>query len=251
MSTTRGVLRSTSTGVLVLCALVAWLLTFVSAKGMSTGPGTMGRGIAGFLMLWAMMMTAMMLPTVSPVAAMHIRTMRADNGAVRGLRTAELIVGYLAVWTAFGVVAYVLARVGGELADRVPDAAPWVGAGVLIVAGVYQLTPLKDVCLAQCRSPVGFLLHFGSIKGRLRDLRIGFYHGGFCLGCCWGLMLVLIAVGVMNLLWMVAIASAVLVEKTWRYGKAFSILVGVGLIGFGCFVPSNPELLPGLHATVM
>lgn len=252
MSMQRGVLGSTSSLLLAFCALIAWLLTFVSASGMAAGPGTMGRGLLGFLVLWALMMSAMMLPSVSPVAAMYLRGLRNEpSGPVRGLRTTELVVGYLAAWTAYGVVAYTLARIGGELAERSPDAAPWVGAGALVVAGTYQLTPVKDVCLAHCRSPVGFLLHFGSIQGRLRDLRVGFYHGGYCVGCCWGLMLVLVVVGVMNLVWMVAIAAAVLVEKSWNHGKGFSIAVGIGLIGFAFFVPSHPELLPGLHATMM
>jgi predicted metal-binding membrane protein len=252
VSLTRGVVRSTSSVVLVVCALIAWLLTFVSASGMSAGPGTMGRGFAGFLVLWTLMMTAMMLPSVSPVAAMYLRTLQTEpSQAVRAVRTGELVVGYLAAWTAYGVIAYALARVSGQLAEGSPDAAPWVGAGALVVAGIYQLTPLKDVCLAHCRSPIGFLLHFGGIKGRSKDLRVGFFHGGFCVGCCWGLMLVLIVVGVMNLVWMVVIAATVLVEKTWTHGKAFSIAVGVGLIGFAFFVPSHPGLLPGLHATMM
>ena len=102
-----------------------------------------------------------------------------------------------------------------------------------------------------CRSPIGFLLHYGNLKGRFRDLRIGFHHGVFCVGCCWGLMLVLIVVGVMNLGWMVAIAAAVLVEKTWARGKAVSIAIGVGLIAFACFVTANPGLVPGLHASMM
>jgi predicted metal-binding membrane protein len=252
MSMTRGALRSTSAGVLVLCAGLAWLLTYASASGMSAGPGTMGKGFVGFLGLWALMMSAMMLPSLSPVATMYLRGLsREPSAVVRGLRTGGLVIGYLLAWTAYGVVAYVLARAGGQLAERSPDAAPWVGAGALVVAGVYQLTPLKDACLRHCRSPLGFLLHFGNIKGRLKDVRVGFIHGGVCVGCCWGLMVVLIVVGVMNLLWMVAIAAAVLVEKTWRHGKAFSSAVGLGLIAFALFVPSHPGLVPGLHATMM
>jgi predicted metal-binding membrane protein len=252
MSAQPGVLRGTSTRVLLLGALVAWAVTISSTSGMAAEPGTMGRGLGGFLVLWALMMSAMMLPSVSPFTALYLRGLRSETRtAVRGLRTGELVAGYLAAWTAYGIVAYALALVGGDLAEESPDTAPWVAAGALVVAGVYQLTPVKDFCLAHCRSPIGFLLHFGAMKGRLKDLRVGFYHGGFCVGCCWGLMLVLIVVGVMNLAWMVAIAAAVLVEKTWAHGKAFSFAVGVGLIAFACFVPAHPGLAPGLHASMM
>jgi predicted metal-binding membrane protein len=252
MSEQRGVLRASSTRVLLLAAMVAWVLTVASTSGMAAEPGTMGRGLAGFLVLWALMMSAMMLPSVSPFAALYLRGIRADTRpAVRGLRTGALLIGYLAAWTAYGAVAFALARLGGHLAEHSPDAAPWVGAGALVVAGLYQLTPLKDFCLAHCRSPIGFLLHYGRMHGRLKDLRVGFLHGGFCVGCCWGLMLVLIAVGVMNLAWMVAIAAVVLIEKTWAYGRAAGIAVGVGLIVFATFVPAHPGLVPGLHSSMM
>lgn len=252
MSMQRTVLRSSTTRVLLLAAMVAWVLTVASTSGMAAEPGTMGRGLAGFLVLWALMMSAMMLPSVSPFVALYLRGLRAESRpAVRGLRTAALVAGYLAAWTAYGVVAFALARLGGQLAEDSPDAAPWVGAGALVVAGVYQLTPLKDFCLAHCRSPIGFLLHYGRMAGRLKDLRVGFLHGGFCVGCCWGLMVVLIVVGVMNLAWMVAIAAVVLVEKTWTYGRAAGIAVGVGLIAFAFFVPAHPGLVPGLHASMM
>jgi predicted metal-binding membrane protein len=128
-----------------------------------------------------------------------------------------------------------------------PGSAPGPEALLLAGAGLYQVTPLKDRCLSHCRSPIGFLLHFGNYTGRLRDLRVGLYHGGYCVGCCWGLMLVLIIVGVMNLAWMAGIAAAVFLEKTWGHGKAFSVTLGLALIVFACFVPWHPELIPGLH----
>lgn len=118
---------------------------------------------------------------------------------------------------------------------------------MLITAGIYQLTPLKDFCLRHCRSPVAFLLHVSSYKGRLRDLRVGLYHGLYCIGCCWGLMVVLITVGVMNLAWMAVIAVTVLLEKSWSQGRALSRIVGAALIVFAFFAPGNPVLLPGLY----
>jgi Predicted metal-binding integral membrane protein (DUF2182) len=94
----------------------------------------------------------------------------------------------------------------------------WDHAGPRAASRVYQFTPLKARCLRHCRSPLGFLLHFGNFRGRLRDVRVGIYHGGYCVGCCWSLMLVLVAVGVMNMAWMVALTAVVFAEKIWRSG---------------------------------
>ncbi|MDC2956882.1 DUF2182 domain-containing protein [Streptomyces gilvifuscus] len=231
---------------------LAWVLTVRSSSGMSAGPGTMGRDLWEFLALWGLMMAAMMLPAVAPVVSLYLRTLRArSNGWTRGFRSASLVVGYLLAWQAFGLAAFAAAWAGGELAVRAPHVAPWIGAVVLAAAGLYQVTPLKDRCLRHCRSPLGFLVHFGGYSGRWRDLRVGLYHGGFCVGCCWGLMIVLVAVGVMNLAWMAGVAAAVFLEKTWRHGKALSVLIGLGLIVYACFVPWYPDLVPGLHMAPM
>lgn len=215
---------------------------------MGNMPGTMGMGVAAFVAMWTVMMAAMMLPSVAPVGSLYARTVRsASTGAVRGLRLSGLVTGYLAVWAAFGVVAFAAAMIGGRLANEAPGVASWVGAVVLVVCGVYQLTPLKERCLSHCRSPVGFLMHFGNYRGPLRDVRIGLFHGGYCLGCCWGLMVVVLAVGVVNLAWMAGLAAVIFLEKTWRRGKEFGLLFGVALIVLAVFVPWNAELLPGLH----
>ncbi|RAG81962.1 DUF2182 domain-containing protein [Streptacidiphilus pinicola] len=243
----RGVVPA-SWAALLTAAALAWVLTLRSSSGMAPGPGTMGRDLWGFLALWGLMMGAMMLPAVAPVVALYLRTLRArTTGWTRAGRSAGLVVGYLCAWEAFGLAAFGAAWAGGELAARAPGAAPWVGAVVLACAGLYQVAPVKDRCLRHCRSPLGFLLHFGNYSGRLRDLRVGLYHGGYCVGCCWGLMVVLIVVGVMNLAWMAGLAAAVFVERTWHHGKAFSVALGLALIGFACFVPWNPGLVPGLH----
>jgi predicted metal-binding membrane protein len=252
VDTARGAaLRSTSVLVLVCCSVAAWLVTLWYAVDMPAAPGTMGLGVVGFVALWTVMMAAMMLPSVHPVVALYLhRLQREPSRRVRGLRTTGLVTGYLTTWAAFGVVAFGLARGGGELAERSPTAAPWVGAGALVAAGIYQLTPAKDFCLSHCRSPISFLLHYGNVKGRARDFQVGLRHGAFCVGCCWGLMVLLIVVGTMSLGWMAAIAAAVLLEKTWRHGVALSRVLGVALIGLALFVPSHPELLPGLHQTM-
>ncbi|MET3920450.1 putative metal-binding membrane protein [Arthrobacter sp. UYEF20] len=171
------------------------------------------------------------------------------SSRVRTARTAALIGGYLLAWVGFGVLAFAAAALSALLAGNAADLAPWVGAGALAAAGVYQLTPIKDFCLRHCRSPVAFLLHVSGFKGRLRDVRVGMYHGVYCVGCCWGLMVVLIAVGVMNLAWMAAITVVIFLEKTWKHGPAFSRITGASLIVFALFVPAHPELLPGLQMT--
>ncbi|MBP0449260.1 DUF2182 domain-containing protein [Kitasatospora sp. RG8] len=244
----RRVVVPASWAALLAAAALAWVLTVRTSSGMAAEPGTMGRDLWGFLVLWGLMMAAMMLPAVTPVVSLYLRTLRANStGWTRAGRSTGLVVGYLCAWEAFGVAAFGAAWAGGELAARAPSAATWAGAVLLAGAGLYQVTPLKDRCLSHCRSPVGFLMHFGGYSGRLRDLRVGLYHGGYCVGCCWGLMVVLIVVGVMNLAWMAGLAIAVFLEKTWRYGKAFSLALGVALIVYACFVPWNPSLIPGLH----
>lgn len=238
--------------VLLGCAAVAWYFTVLGAGGMPPGPGTMGLDLAGFLLVWSLMMAAMMLPALAPLATAYLRSLRAvPDTHVRAVRTAGLVLGYLVSWAVFGAGAFVLALLAAQLAMAAPQAAAWTGAGIVAAAGVYQLTPLKDFCLRHCRSPIAFLLHVSSFRGPLRDVRVGVYHGVYCIGCCWGLMAVLTAVGLTNLAWMAAIAATVLLEKTWSHGRGLSRAVGVALIVFACFVPANPALLPGLHASQM
>lgn len=216
---------------------------------MGNGPGTMGLGLAGFIAVWTTMMAAMMLPAVAPLGSVYLRTIRQrSTGATKAVRISALLAGYLGVWAAFGIVAYFAARGAEGVVEDAPEAGRWVAAGIVLVAGVYQLTPLKDACLTHCRSPLGFLLHVGNYRGRLRDVRVGVYHGGYCVGCCWGLFAILIAVGVMNLAWMAGLAVVILLEKTWRHGKALGLVVGIALVVYACLIPAFPELAPGLAA---
>ena len=219
---------------------------------MGNGPGTMGMGLAAFMPMWVAMMAAMMLPAIAPLGSMYLRGLKMhSSGIARGVRVGELVAGYLGVWAVFGLVAFGLARVTGPFARHHPKGALYVGAATFALAGLYQLSPLKDACLKHCRSPLGFLLHFGNYKGATRDFRVGVAHGAFCLGCCAGLMVVLLAVGVMNVAWMVGLAAVIFLEKTWRYGKGFGIAFGVALIVIALFVPSHPGLVPGLHVSAM
>lgn len=232
---------------LVGCALFAWYFTITGFSGMSAGMAADLIGFSSFLLAWTLMMAAMMLPALAPLTTLYLRSISTVRSPwLRAARTVALVCGYLLTWVGFGVIAYGAAVVAARLAAQAPVTAAWVGAGVVLSAGVYQLTPAKDFCLRHCRSPMAFLLHVSGFKGPLRDLRVGLYHGLYCIGCCWGLMVVLIAVGVMNLPWMVALTVAIFLEKTWRYGRQFSRVIGIALVVFALFVPSHPQLLPGL-----
>jgi predicted metal-binding membrane protein len=122
-----------------------------------------------------------------------------------------------------------------------------LAVAIFAACRTYQLTSLKDRCLARCRSPLGFLLKLGACRGRTRDLRAGLCHGAFCLACCWALMALLIAFGLMNVIAMVVLAGAVLVEKTWARGARLSRALGVAALALAIAVVFEPGLAPGLH----
>jgi predicted metal-binding membrane protein len=228
----------------LIAAAGAWAGTVVLARGMTGMTGTMGLGLAVFVAVWTLMMAAMMLPSVTPLASLYVRTVQSN----RTVRLAALVAGYLAVWAAVGVPAFGLAWLTGWMTGRHPGAAHVLAVAIFAACGVYQLTRLKDRCLAHCRSPIALLLHYGSYRGRSRDLRAGAHHGAYCLGCCWALMVILIAVGVMNIAAMVGLAAVVLVEKTWRWGQLAGRVAGVAALGLAVAIIWLPWLAPGLHA---
>jgi predicted metal-binding membrane protein len=231
---------------------LAWVLTIDQSKGMGVGPGTMGLTLLAFLALWVVMMAAMMFPSVAPMAVVWIRSVSARaNRRDRMGGVAMFLSGYLIAWAAFGLAAYGALVLTGRLVDVSPTAAKWVGVGIFSAAGIYQLTPLKEVCLKHCRSPVGSLFHYANFRGPARDLRVGLHHGAFCVACCWGLMIVLIAVGTMNVAVMAALAAVIFIEKVWRYGRQFATAVGLLLIGAAVVAIWVPWMLPGLHMTTM
>lgn len=238
-------------GALVALALLAWVVTIDQARGMGIGPGTMGLTLLPFLWLWVVMMAAMMFPSVAPVAILWTKVIRGrSDGWHRIWRLSTFVAGYLVAWSAFGVLGY-LALVGTEhLVQRAPGSASWLGAAVFVTAGVYQLTPAKQACLRHCRSPMMALLHYGNFHGPVKDLRVGIHHGLYCVGCCWGLMLVLVAVGVMNIAVMAALAAIILVEKLWTRGAGLSKAIGVGFLVLAALVPFAPWLLPGLRVSM-
>jgi predicted metal-binding membrane protein len=229
---------------LLILAAGAWAATIALARGMSGMTGTMGLSLGLFLPVWTLMMAAMMLPSVAPTASLYARTMRDQ----RALRMSGLVAGYLAVWAATGLPAYGLAWLAGWMVGMHPDAAHVLAVALYAACGIYQLTSAKDRCLAHCRSPLGLLLHYGSYRGKLRDLRVGVHHGAYCVGCCWGLMIILIALGVMNIAAMVGLAALVLVEKVWKLGVLTSRVAGLAALALAVATIWYPWLAPGLHA---
>jgi len=233
------------TSTLLAVAAAAWLGTIVLARGMGLMPGTMGLGLLGFVGVWALMMAAMMLPSVTPFATLYARGVHDQ----RPLRIGLLAVGYLLVWSVVGVPAFGLARIAGDIADNHPSLATAAAVAIFAGCGIYQLTPLKDRCLVRCRSPLGQLMHYSSYRGRTRELRIGIHHGTYCFGCCWALMALLVAFGVMNVAAMVVLAVIVLVEKANAHGQGFARLVGIAALVLAVLVIWEPALAPGLHAS--
>ncbi|HBZ70451.1 MAG TPA: hypothetical protein DEP35_12275 [Deltaproteobacteria bacterium] len=252
MSKDSAVLREVLAGWLALAvaSALAWWVTLDQARAMADMPqcdGTMGLSFLPFVGTWTAMMTAMMLPSVAPVAIPWSRSIRRSaRGTERVSRLALFAAGYLGAWAALGALAFAAEVATDALVLHAPRTAPWLGSAIYASAGAFQLTRWKDACLRHCRSPVGALAHYSGVRGPWRDLRVGVHHGIWCMGCCAGLMAVLIAVGLMNVPAMVALALVVFLEKTWRYGPALSRVAGVALLGGALLAPFHPGLLPGL-----
>ncbi len=224
-------------------ALTCWI---VALRGMS-----MMGGLGPFIGVWVTTMAAMMLPSAAPMVVAHAaveRRRRALGRARKRGGSAAFVGGYLLVWTAFGIAAYALFEF---LRSLDVDALSWsrdgryVAAAVIAIAAIYQLTPLKDVCLAKCRSPLAFVV--GSWReGPLGAARMGIEHGAWCVGCCWGLMATLFAVGVMSITWTVVIAVLVALEKLLPWERVANRGVALLLIVLAVGVAVAPEQVPGL-----
>lgn len=232
----------------VLIAVPAWVLTIGQARDMGVEPGTMGMALPLFLVLWVTMMAAMMLPSVAPVAITWVRGIgRQSSGWVRTVRTVGFVGGYLLVWTAFGLLAYVALAFTGDLVDGRPTAGRWIGSVAFLLAGLYQLGPLKSVCLRHCRDPLSQLVRYAGFRRPARDLRVGVHHGAYCVGCCAGLMVVLVPLGVMNVAAMAGLAVVIFVEKLWSRGPLLARVVGVVFLVLAVLAPFQDWLLPGLQ----
>ncbi|MBV9479550.1 MAG: DUF2182 domain-containing protein [Acidobacteria bacterium] len=241
--------RAVVLGSLASVVLLAWTYLLLGAsigmERMDMGGGKMmamppewslGYGLVIFLM-WAVMMLAMMLPSVAPVTLLIANVARkraAAGGAVRA-NTALFVFGYFAVWLAFAAAATALQWAldeAGLLLKTMAFGNIVLAGSVLVAAGVYQWTPLKEACLRHCRSPLDFLL-FHWRTGARGAMASGIEHGLFCLGCCWMLMALLFVGGIMNLAWIAGIALLVLIEKTLPWGRRISQVTGSVLVAWG------------------
>ena len=210
------------------------------------GGGTAIAGISSWsldyfvmmFLMWAIMMVGMMVPTAAPMILIYAQFARNRQRAGPLVSTGAFVTGYLIVWTGFSLAA-TIAQWGLDeaalLSPMMVSTSPWLGAGLLIAAGVFQLTPWKNACLAHCRTPFQFFTEHWRI-GRLGALRMGLHHGWYCLGCCWALMLLLFFGGVMNLLWIAAITVFVLLEKVLPRGPIAGRVSGVAMIALGVVV---------------
>lgn len=243
--------RAVASGAFVLAAAYTLYVALHMSGGMKmSGNWTMpmmwmlmpGQSLAGaaatFLLMWQAMMIAMMLPSSWPMLELYARVARHAEHERPLLDTLAVAASYFAVWGAFGCLAFVIGIEISNAAMASVQMSRWIpgSAGVaLILAGVWQLTPLKLACLKHCREPLIFLGHTYR-RGTWGAVRVGLHHGAFCAACCWSLMAMQLLLGVMNLAVMIAIAAIIAIEKLWRRGPMLARLVGVASIGAGVFL---------------
>lgn len=240
-------------GIFAICVL-AWGYMAYEARAMyqagvckcmgmkMSGPDTQPWSASALLplfLMWAEMMVAMMLPSAAPMILTFAAVNRKRREEERPfVPTAIFVLAYLAVWTVFSALAAVAQWVLHSttlLSPTMVSNSPFLGATLLIAAGIFQWTPFKNTCLKHCRSPLSFLMT-GWREGKFGGFAMGVRHGAYCAGCCWFLMALLFVAGVMNVLWIAAITILVLIEKAVRAGPAFGRLTGVLLVVWGYWV---------------
>lgn len=218
----------------------------MAASGLAAGGWSWG-GATVFLAVWTVMMAAMMLPAAGPmIFTFAAAQARRERGVA--VPTWIFVAGYILVWTAAGAFVYVGVGIGSDLATALePPArltwAPLALGATLTIAGLYQFTPLKRVCLSHCRSPLAFVAQHWR-DGRSGALSMGIRHGIYCFGCCWALFAVLVAAGVMSLAWMLLLTLVVFVEKLLPLGKFFETATGIALVVLGIGVACGAAEMP-------
>lgn len=243
--------RAAIVAALLVVAAVAWLMLAVQSNETDEDERmlTMGMGFPLFVGTWSLMMAAMMLPTISPMVDAFVRVQA--NNRVRGNRFVSpvaFVTGYLLVWCSIGVIAFVLARWLEDLSMDymwLMDNGARLGGGLIVAAGIYQLSPLKRICLGKCRTPMAFVATSWR-DGTLGAVRMGIDHGAFCLGCCWLLFAILFPLGIMNVAIMAAVTVLILAEKVLPYGTRVALIAGVALVAYGLLVVAIPDALPSM-----
>ncbi|MGH6847168.1 MAG: DUF2182 domain-containing protein [Methylocella sp.] len=236
-------------------AYVLWLAADMSGMDMTgfrmipAGVGLMAPALAPWkaiefayaFAMWAVMMVGMMTPSAAPMILIYARVGRQASAQGKPLAaTGWFATGYLLTWAGFSLVAtaaqWALERTA-LLDPMMAGTSQVFGAIVLIAAGIYQWTPLKDTCLAQCQSPLLFIhRHGGFHRDPSGSLALGLHHGAHCVGCCWVLMALLFVGGVMNVLWIAAISAFVLIEKIVPSGRLISRIAGAGFVAVGAWL---------------
>jgi predicted metal-binding membrane protein len=236
---------------LLVLAAAAWtvLVWESSMTGMDDVDNmlTMDLGVPLFLAVWVAMMVAMMFPTAAPMILTfaHVQQRRQRSGKPF-VPTSVFVGSYLAIWTTFGALAYAAALGATELAENsmwVMDNAARIGGGVLVLAGLYQLSPLKDVCLSKCRAPMAFVLTSWR-DGYRGALRMGLEHGIYCLGCCWLFFVIVFPLGMMTVPVLAAIVVLIFAEKSLPFGHRATQLAAAALVAYGTLVILAPDALP-------
>jgi predicted metal-binding membrane protein len=228
--------------ILALVGGIAWVVTLGQATTMGAGPGTMGMAFLVFVWMWVAMMAAMMLPAIGPLAAGQTLQLGSATTGRRIAATVAFGAGFLLPWAAYGALAFGALQGTGRLVDGSPEVARSLGVAILAVAGLYQFTPWKLRALRHCRMPAPF----GSSAGPGASVRAGGVEGAICVGCCWALMTVLIAMGVTNVGAMAGLAVVIFAEKVLPRPRLVAGLAGVALVAMALLAAFHPSLLSGL-----
>ena len=243
--------RNVILGLLLALAAAAWAaLIWQGARAdidMAMDSPTMGLRAPLFLTTWVIMMVAMMFPTAAPmIIAFHTVQAGKRQRGEAFVSTWIFVAAYLLVWGLSGVAAYAVALAAETVAARTalsPATAARIGGTLLIAAGLYQLTPLKDLCLSKCRTPITFIMTSWR-DGAWGALRMGLLHGAYCLGCCWLLFVILFPLGIMNIAAMAGITLVIFVEKTLPWGRVVARATAAALVVYGVVVIAVPQFLP-------
>ena len=232
-------------------AALGWLVVVQTSGTSEMGEGlTMGVRATVFLAMWTAMMAGMMFPAAAPMILTFVRISTGKRQQGQAFVPTWIFTGaYLLVWTVFGGLAYLAAAGVDRLMGQSmwwTDHAAWLASGVLVLAGLYQFSPLKHVCLSKCRSPLGFIVGYWR-DGYAGALGMGLRHGIYCLGCCWLLFLIMFPLGVMNLTLMVLLTALVFAEKSLPYGERIAYAAGVALLVGAAVVLVLPRpSMPGM-----
>jgi predicted metal-binding membrane protein len=240
--------RAVILGSLIALAAAAWGLLIWQSVAMDDDMSlTMGMGAPLFIALWVAMMVAIMYPTAAPMIMAFARIHKDRRERGRAFVPTWVFAGsYMVLWSATGLLAYGMAVGADYLASQsawLSDNAPRLGGGLLIIAGLYQLTPLKDICLSKCRTPMSFLMNSWR-EGLSGAIRMGLEHGAYCLGCCWLLFLIIFPLGMMNIGVLALITILIFAEKVLPLGRRIAYAAGAGLVAYGAVVVFVPAALP-------